>query len=112
MLPITGLDDWVRVRERLAALPAIRKIGLVALSLQEATIEIEYLGSVDQLKASLAQAKFDLVRGDPPFTPDQRISKLTLVRHCARQQGKCSWSLYSLRGGRCGLRGLLCKRSE
>jgi hypothetical protein len=46
-------------------LPAIRKIGLVALSLQEATIEIEYLGSVDQLKASLAEAKLDLVRGDP-----------------------------------------------
>jgi hypothetical protein len=65
VLPITGLDDWVRVRERLAALPAIRKIGLVALSLQEATIEIEYLGSVDQLKASLAEAKLDLVRGDP-----------------------------------------------
>jgi hypothetical protein len=69
VLPITGLDDWVRVRERLAALPTIRKIGLVALSLQEATIEIEYLGSVDQLKASLAQAKFDLVRGDPPGAP-------------------------------------------
>ena len=68
-LPITGLEDWVRVRERLAALPAIRKIGLVALSLQEATIEIEYLGSVDQLKAGLAQAKFDLVRGDPPGAP-------------------------------------------
>jgi hypothetical protein len=65
VLPITGLEDWVRVRERLAALPAIRKVGLVALSLQEATIEIEYLGSIDQLKASLAEAKLDLVRGDP-----------------------------------------------
>jgi hypothetical protein len=65
VLPITGLEDWVRVRERLAALPTIRKVGLVALSLQEATIEIEYLGSIDQLKASLAEAKLDLVRGDP-----------------------------------------------
>jgi hypothetical protein len=64
-LEITGLEDWVRVRERLAALPVIRKVGLVALSLQEATIEIEYLGSVDQLKASLAEAKLDLVRGEP-----------------------------------------------
>ena len=64
VLPITGLDDWVRVRERLTALPTIRKVGLVALSLQEATIEIEYLGSIDQLKASLAGAKLDLVRTD------------------------------------------------
>ena len=73
-LPITGLEDWVRVRERLAALPAIRKIGLVALSLQEATIEIEYLGSVDQLKASLAEAKLDLIRGDPQGMSPQGIS--------------------------------------
>src|SRR5439155_23194043 len=61
ILPITGLDDWVRVRERLAALPAIRKVALVTLTLQEATIEIEYLGSVDQLKTSLGEAHLDLV---------------------------------------------------
>jgi uncharacterized protein DUF2066 len=69
VLPITGLDDWVRVRERLAALPAIRNINLVTLSLQEATIELDYLGSIDQLKASLAEAKFDLVRGDSQASP-------------------------------------------
>jgi Uncharacterized protein conserved in bacteria (DUF2066) len=74
VLPITGLDDWVRVRERLAALPAIRRIGLVALSLQEATIEIEYLGSIDQLKAGLAEAKLDLVRGDPQGAPSPAMS--------------------------------------
>jgi hypothetical protein len=64
VLPITGLEDWLRVRDRLAALSAIRNVSLVALSLQEATIEIEYLGSVDQLKANLAEAKLDLVRTD------------------------------------------------
>lgn len=64
VLPIAGLEDWVRVRERLAALPTIRKVTLTALSLQEATIEIEYLGTIDQLKANLAEAKLDLVRGD------------------------------------------------
>ena len=57
MLPISGLEDWVRVRERLAALPAIRTVNLVTLSLQEATIELDYLGSIDQLKTSLAEAK-------------------------------------------------------
>ena len=65
VLPITGLDDWVRARERLAGVPAIRKIALVALSRQEATIEIGYGGSIDQLKASLAEISLDLVRGDP-----------------------------------------------
>jgi hypothetical protein len=65
VLPITGLDDWVRARERLTAVPAIRKVALVALSRQEATIEIGYAGSIDQLKASLAGISLDLVRGDP-----------------------------------------------
>jgi hypothetical protein len=55
----------VRLRERLAALPAIRGVSLITLSLQEATIELDYLGSIDQLKASLAEAKLDLVRADP-----------------------------------------------
>jgi hypothetical protein len=74
VLPITGLEDWLRVRDRLAALPTIRNVGLVALSLQEATIEIEYLGSVDQLKASLAEAKLDLVRTDPQGMSAQGMS--------------------------------------
>ena len=65
ILPITGLDDWVRARERLAGVSAIRKIALVALSRQEATIEIGYGGSIDQLKTSLAEISLDLVRGDP-----------------------------------------------
>ena len=69
VLPITGLDDWVRMRERLAALPVIRSVNLVTLSLQEATIELDYLGSIDQLKAGLADARLDLVRVDSPGSP-------------------------------------------
>lgn len=65
VLPITGLDDWVKVRDRLAGVPTIRKVSLVTLSRQEATIEIDYLGNIDQLKASLAGASLDLVKGDP-----------------------------------------------
>jgi hypothetical protein len=65
ILPITDLDDWLRARERLAKVPAIRKIALMALSRQEATIEIGYGGSIDQLKAGLAEISLDLVRGDP-----------------------------------------------
>ncbi len=51
VLPITGLEDWMGARRRLATVPAIRKITLVALSRQEATIEIGYGGSIDALKA-------------------------------------------------------------
>ncbi len=65
ILAITDLDDWVRARERLVKVPAIRKVALMALSRQEATIEIGYGGSIDQLKAGLAEISLDLVRGDP-----------------------------------------------
>lgn len=67
ILPITGLDDWVKVRERLAGVSAIRKVALVALSRQEATIEIDYLGNVEQLKASLAGVDLDLKQGSPAW---------------------------------------------
>jgi uncharacterized protein DUF2066 len=65
ILPITDLDDWVNARERLTKLPVIRKVALMALSRQEATIEIAYGGTIDQLKAGLAEISLDLVRGDP-----------------------------------------------
>ncbi len=67
VLPITGLDDWVHAHERLATVPAIRKMALIALSREEATIEIGYVGSIDQSKASLAAISLDLVRGDRPW---------------------------------------------
>jgi hypothetical protein len=65
VLPIADLDDWLRARERLAKVPTIHKIALMALSREAATIEIGYGGSIDQLKASLAEISLDLVRGDP-----------------------------------------------
>ncbi|HZK91381.1 MAG TPA: DUF2066 domain-containing protein [Stellaceae bacterium] len=63
--PITGLDDWLKLRDRLAGLPPVRKIDVKSLSRQEASIDIHYAGTLDQLKASLATIKLDLQGGDP-----------------------------------------------
>ncbi|HYM72553.1 MAG TPA: DUF2066 domain-containing protein [Stellaceae bacterium] len=65
VLPISGLDDWVKLRERVAAVPAVRKVEVKSLSRQEATIEIQYVGTLDQLKAGFAEIKLDLEGGDP-----------------------------------------------
>ena len=62
VLPIDGLDDWLRARERLQAVPAIRKVTLTALSRQEATIAIDYTGTIEQLKSELAKISLDLVQ--------------------------------------------------
>lgn len=65
--PITGLDDWIKLRDSLSALPSVQKINVKSLSRQEATIEIQYAGSLDQLKTNLNAAKLDLQGGDPAW---------------------------------------------
>jgi len=62
---ITGLDDWLKIRDRISGLPAIRNIELRSLSRQEATIELGYIGDTDQLTAALKGLNFDLAQGDP-----------------------------------------------
>ena len=62
---IGGLDDWLKLRDRLSGVPAIRKIDLKSLSRQEAVVDIAYIGNVDQLTASLAAIGLELSRGDP-----------------------------------------------
>jgi hypothetical protein len=69
--PITGLDDWIKLRDRLATVPSVRKLDVKSLSRQEATVEIQYVGSMDQLKANLAATKLDLEGGDPIWRLDR-----------------------------------------
>jgi hypothetical protein len=65
ILPISGLDDWVRARAQIAGVSSVRKVTVVSLSRQEATIEIGYMGNIDQLQAALAGASLDLKPGEP-----------------------------------------------
>ncbi|HEX2151193.1 MAG TPA: DUF2066 domain-containing protein [Stellaceae bacterium] len=74
VLPIDSLEDWLRAQERLQAVPAIRKVTVAALSRQEATIAIDYTGTIEQLKSELAKISLDLV---------QRESRWRLARSTA-----------------------------
>jgi hypothetical protein len=65
VLPINGLDDWLKVRAQVAGLPSIRKVDVQSLSRQEARISIQYAGTLDDLKASLATLNLSLEAGDP-----------------------------------------------
>jgi hypothetical protein len=67
VLPITGLDDWIKVRGRVSALPGIRKVEVQSLSRQEATLNIQYAGNLDRLKSSLATIDLALEGGDPTW---------------------------------------------
>jgi hypothetical protein len=80
VLPIDSLDDWLRARERLLAVPTIRKVTLTALSRQEATVGIDYTGTIEQLKSELAKISLDLVQSE---------SRWRIARSGA---GSASWS--------------------
>lgn len=62
---IGSIGEWVRVRDRLASVPAIRKVDLLSLNRHEAKIQIKYVGSSDQLRSSLAEVDLGLDGADP-----------------------------------------------
>ena len=60
VLPITSLGDWVKARSRLGRVAVIDRVDLVLLSRDEARLNIQYLGDIDQLALALAQADLSL----------------------------------------------------
>ena len=64
-LPVDSLDDWIKLRGRLAGLPPIKKVDVKSLSRQEAIVDLQYVGTLDQLKLSLATIHLNLEGSDP-----------------------------------------------
>jgi hypothetical protein len=71
-VPATSLQDWVAVRDRLAAIPAVRSSRLVSLDRAEARVEIHYVGNPDQLRIALAQRNLELSGADPDWVLQRR----------------------------------------
>jgi hypothetical protein len=67
IVPIGSIGDWVQVRDRLASVPAIRKVDLLSLNRHEAKIQIRYVGGTDQLKSSLGEVDLGLNGTDPAW---------------------------------------------
>ena len=59
-VPLSGLADWLAVRERLNAAAMVRTIKLQSISRQDAQVVIDYLGDTDSLVVSLAQRDLNL----------------------------------------------------
>ena len=55
----------MRVRDRLATVPTIRRVDLLSLNRHQAKIQIKYIGDPDQLKSSLAAVDLGLEGTDP-----------------------------------------------
>ena len=63
-VPITGIEDWLLVQKRLKKVALVRKSELVLLSLDEARVNLHYVGEPDQLQVSLGQADLTMVEED------------------------------------------------
>jgi hypothetical protein len=60
IVPIKALSDWVQVRQRLGAIPAIKTVSVRTLEADRADLHLEYYGSAEQLQKVLAQAGLQL----------------------------------------------------
>ena len=60
VVPIKALSDWVQVRQRLAAIPAIKSVVVRTLESDRAQVHVDYYGTADQLTQTLAQAGLQL----------------------------------------------------
>jgi len=61
-VPIADLADWVRVRQRLGGVPAIRRVNVRTLETHRADLRLEFFGTPDELQRVLAQAGLSLVK--------------------------------------------------
>jgi len=62
VVPLRGLADWVQVRQRLGSVPAVKNIAVRNLESDRAELRLDYFGSTDDLKQTLAQAGLVLDR--------------------------------------------------
>ena len=59
-VPIRQLSDWVQIRQRLGAVPAVKSVTVRSLESERAELRLEYFGTQDQLQRTLAQAGLQL----------------------------------------------------
>jgi len=60
VVPIRVLADWVKVRQLLGAIPAIKTVSVRTLEADRADLHLEYYGTAEQLQKVLAQAGLQL----------------------------------------------------
>jgi hypothetical protein len=71
-VPVETLKDWIAIRAKLAAIPAIQRSDLLALGRDEARLAIHYYGAPEQLQRALAQRDLALSGSDPDWVLTRR----------------------------------------
>jgi hypothetical protein len=61
-VPITGIKDWLLIQKRLKGVALIRNLVLVLLALDEARVNVHYVGEPEQLRVALGQVDLSMVQ--------------------------------------------------
>jgi hypothetical protein len=67
-IPVANLDEWVRVRRRLAEIASVRQVDLLVLGRGGAIVEIRHEGATEGLRTALALRDMTLAEQDGEFT--------------------------------------------
>ncbi len=59
-VPIRSLADWVQVRQRLSAVPAVKSVAVRSLEADRAELRLQYFGTPEELQRTLALAGLTL----------------------------------------------------
>lgn len=54
-IALNGVEEWIEIRKRLAAIPVIRSTGTIGLNRTEAVVELTLAASIEQVTAALAR---------------------------------------------------------
>lgn len=74
LVPIIGLGDWNEMREKLESISRIQSMSIVRMSQDEVELDLVFVGSPAQLRASLSQRDLEAV-----FSPDQPLWTLRRI---------------------------------
>ena len=72
LVPLTRLEDWLTVKNRLLRVPLIDRYELQAMTRDRAQITLYYLGDEDQLELAMAQTNLALVWQDEAWVIEDR----------------------------------------
>lgn len=61
-VPITGLSDWLAIRDQLKGIGIVRNADVVLMSRDQVRVNIHYVGGADQLTTALEQANLSLLQ--------------------------------------------------
>ncbi|WP_281301183.1 MULTISPECIES: DUF2066 domain-containing protein [unclassified Iodidimonas] len=64
MAPVDHAEDWLLIRQKLASVGIVRSFEMIEIGLPLSRFTISYVGTIEQLRLALAQARLQLLNSD------------------------------------------------